>query len=381
MWKKTKYKGICRDGKRIRIRVQVKSQGQKSYQNRSRVFTGINVNQALDIQRQWREELEIGQEAPERMTLGDYAKRWIEDCAVRDRHSTMERKIQALELHVLPILKDYYLDELRGMNLKDWQRAMISKRKGNGKPYSRDTINGWTTMLKALVRAAVQELQLPADPTCVLKPLPVIQSDYSWKEKTNSLSAEEARRFLQAAKELYLNSHYPMIRVALIMGARFGEYSALTWEDINEESRLIWITKAHVRGILGRTKTGSIRSVALDEETLQMLRNHRRRLIEVQHPGLKSGLVFPSDVGGYRNPSCLLKPFKAILAKAEISRRITVKGLRRTHINLMRQMGAGRIALRASVGHSSERMTEHYSDVTPEEKKGNLAGLMGLIRC
>lgn len=36
----------------------------------------------------------------------------------------------------------------------------------------------------------------------------------------------------------------------------------------------------------------------------------------------------------------------------------------------MRQRGVDMITLRAITGHSSERMTEHYSEVTVEEKQG-----------
>lgn len=57
--------------------------------------------------------------------------------------------------------------------------------------------------------------------------------------------------------------------------------------------------------------------------------------------------------------------------------------MRRTFNNLVRQ-AAGDIAARAMVGHATAQMTEHYSDVTVQEKReaqqaafGDLAQQLG----
>ncbi len=52
---------------------------------------------------------------------------------------------------------------------------------------------------------------------------------------------------------------------------------------------------------------------------------------------------------------------RAILARAGITKRVTVHGLRRTFNNLSRQI-AGNIVTRAITAHVTEEMTEHLGD-------------------
>jgi integrase len=60
-------------------------------------------------------------------------------------------------------------------------------------------------------------------------------------------------------------------------------------------------------------------------------------------------------------------PLRRALARAGITKRVTVHGLRRTFNNLSRQV-AGAIVTRAITGHVTEEMTEHYSHVDRAEK-------------
>jgi len=53
---------------------------------------------------------------------------------------------------------------------------------------------------------------------------------------------------------------------------------------------------------------------------------------------------------------------------AKIEKHLSAHGMRRTFNNLMRQARVDRVVLHATIGHSSDSMTEHYSNVRPEEK-------------
>ncbi len=79
-------------------------------------------------------------------------------------------------------------------------------------------------------------------------------------------------------------------------------------------------------------------------------------------------MLFPSAQGTYRTPSMLFKPLQRCTSKANVDKRVSPHTMRRTFNNLVRQ-AAGDIAARAMVGHATAEMTEHYSDVTVQEKR------------
>jgi integrase len=96
-------------------------------------------------------------------------------------------------------------------------------------------------------------------------------------------------------------------------------------------------------------------------EMANVLREHRRALVEGQAPGVSDGWVFPSEVGTLRTPGSLWKPWQGYIEAIGLTQRFTVHGLRRTFNDLARRAGADRIVIRCLTGHVTEKMREHYS--------------------
>jgi integrase len=129
-------------------------------------------------------------------------------------------------------------------------------------------------------------------------------------------------------------------------------------------------------------KTGRVRRVGLSTDLRDVLREHRQNLLREQHAGLAAGWVFPtygkrpkgSRVGtprpvALRHPSCLHKSLRKLLKLAEVKHHVTVHGLRRTHIDVLREAGVDPAVEHATVGHSSHRMREHYSTIRDDERR------------
>jgi integrase len=110
----------------------------------------------------------------------------------------------------------------------------------------------------------------------------------------------------------------------------------------------------------------------------EVLRAHRRALVASQAPGLEAGWVFPNNVGRLVNGPELQKPLRRALKKAMITRPFTPHGFRHTFNNLLRQLAASDV-VRAITGHSTERMTLHYSHVELHEKSAAVASLVGIL--
>jgi integrase/recombinase XerD len=129
------------------------------------------------------------------------------------------------------------------------------------------------------------------------------------------------------------------------------------------------VRRSYRRGIVSPTKTSKVRRIPLHGMIREALDRLRQTDRDRGVHRIGDALVFPSEqTGGHHSATYLVKPFQRMREQAKIPIRFTPHGMRRTYNNLMRQLGTGQVLLHATIGHSSDRMTEHYSHVGIEEK-------------
>jgi integrase len=385
MRRKTKYPGVTQVGPRtyeIRTRVTDPNTGRRYGVRRTVESTTLDGAAAAMLAQ--RQELQSAPTLPplprrtEQLTLGVYVKSWLERRLARGmKPSTRARVAQVLEQVILPYFGSKPVAEIRKNDVESWLLEMSRRKNARGRLPAPITVNGWLRVAKTLLRDAVSDLELDHDPTARVKSLsgqPVRVTD----EKPNSLTAEELRRFLDAAADESVEV-YAMVVIGCFTGMRFGELSALTWNDVSEDDGLIYIRRSQWRGKVSTTKTGKTRSAPLHPIILDALKSQRKQLVDRGLPALGSSLVFPSATGGYHVPSYLNKPFRHILKAAKVEKHLSPHGMRRTYNNLMRQAQVDTVVLHATIGHSSDRMTEHYSHVTTQEKQAAVNRLFEVV--
>ena len=111
-------------------------------------------------------------------------------------------------------------------------------------------------------------------------------------------------------------------------------------------------------------------------ELAEILSAHRARLeaAAVENPDLtKKGYMFPSSVGTLRTPNTLDRAWQSCLAKAKITKRFTVHGLRYTFTDLVRLANVDAVVRRALTGQ------RHYSTVGLDEKRAAIRGVLRLV--
>ena len=69
-----------------------------------------------------------------------------------------------------------------------------------------------------------------------------------------------------------------------------------------------------------------------------------------------------------------------ILKAADIQKHLTAHGMRRTFNNLARRAQVDRVVLHATIGHSSDAMTEHYSFVDAQEKMRAVDAVVRMVQ-
>jgi integrase len=354
---KTRYAGIFKTKSGYRVRVRAMDPRTGTLKEANREYNGVDLRQALLNQTQMRDEIQSGSTVAARLRVGEYAKHWIESKAPTVDPGTAERYAAALEDHVLPALGLLFYDQLTALDVQKWVNA--ERRKG----YRAETIKGWFRVLRTMTRDAMEPLDLPRDPTLR------ITFPEDEEKDDNALMPDLLGTFLLNMERLS-PQHFALVAVLAFTGLRFCHASALRWEDVDADNGVLRVVRKNIRGRVGPVsrKKRAPREYPLHPTLAEILRDHRRRLLERQAPGVDSGWLFPSEAGGLRTPGGLWKAWQACLKASKIGERFTVHGLRRTFNDLTRRAGVDGVVIKSLTGHVTEKMRTHYSTVGMDEK-------------
>jgi integrase len=171
---------------------------------------------------------------------------------------------------------------------------------------------------------------------------------------------QQAQTFLVTIKEKPL---YTIFHLALTTGMRQSEILALKWENVNFNEGSIEVVQRLThdgKKIDNYLKTSSSRrQIALDNNTLQILKNENKAF----------DLVFCTVNGTPINPRNLMRSFYNYIKLADVPK-ITFHDLRHTHATLLLQENVNPKVVAERLGHANMRITlERYSHVLPHMQK------------
>jgi integrase len=336
--------------------------------NRRRLVQQATRAEALAVLETLRTELQVQDAAPAQTplpapvptspeTLGDFAASWL---AVKTGRrdlapSTANRYATALD-HLSERLCGTPLLAVSRREIQDWMTA-------GRKKYAAQTVNGWLRVLRACLSDAVADGKIAQNPAALVKALRV-EVDL---EETNSLPPGELRAVLDALRARDSVIHAIAWTQALT-GLRWGEASALKWDDYEEEASVLRVRRSVCeRKLRPLTKTGKARIVGVPQVLADVLRAHRELLVREEHPGLRSGLMFPTLRGTPLSSGRISDELQAACKSAGITTRFTSHGFRRSLTDLLRSAQVDPVVAAGLTGHETERMRKHYSTVRAAE--------------
>jgi len=293
-----------------------------------------------------RAELASTQAARPRTQLRPYATSWLGRRADDpETKATTVRKYGYGLQHILPVLGDLYLDAIAPADIERYvaiRMRQVGIKGGN-------TVLNELRLLRTLAHDAHRNGYCNRVWTDGVRPPKVREYD---ETRPNLLTGEQCDRLLAAIPPQWR----ALVLFLVTTGLRFGEASALHWEDVSAGQATIRYTND--RGRLTTVKTHkSLRRVPMLPVVMELLTVK------------SSGLVFPSRRGTLHKGS----PLKKVLDKACAAvfgpggLRVTAHGMRRTFNNEGRLV-ASTLVLQSITGHSTDAMTAHYSMVGAEEK-------------
>jgi len=287
-------------------------------------------------------------------TVASWAQTWFELYAEPNiRESTADYYKRYIDRHIVPVLGDIKLNKLSSRDIqklyndmKDHGRIREAQKEKNP-GLSNAYVRGLHTMLHGCLERAVKERLISRNPTddCIV---PKLQ-----KQEMKILHPDDISAYLKAAKKREV---LPMFFLELTCGLRKGELTALLWDDLDIEKKVLSVSKqaAAIKGggvKITRPKTEtSIRRVSVSDEAIDLLMKEHKK-----HPD--NPYMFPSPkTGEMYHPDSVVNLHKKILKDAGLEH-IRFHDLRHTFATLALQNGVDVKTVSSMLGHFSAGFT------------------------
>ncbi len=280
-------------------------------------------------------------------TLAVVARDWFASKSGR-RVSTQAGWQVHLDQHIVPALGRYRIDQIRVADVDTFRE----KRQASG--LAPQTVNKLLTTLSAVFTFAMQRELITRNPAAVadrchlnaaevaLHELPESATDMDDDDGAanpqNVLSTDEARRLVEAAPEGFGKT---FLLAAVLTGARVGELTALTWNDINFRANRLHIRRsiswAKLRGqpkseprfYPPKTEAGT-RTIKLSPELA-----HALKVSKLACPPGPKNLVFPNLDGSPRHRTTITYGVLRPALQAAGLRQATLHSLRHTCASIL----------------------------------------------
>jgi integrase len=326
---------------------------------------------------------------PGKQTVAQFLNSWLLSIKADVSPATYVSYEGVIRLHLTPTLGEIPLAQLSAGHIQRLKQekldAIVSRGPGIKKAVKGQPAPPPRHLSTATVRYCLVVLRMALDRACKLDLVPrnvALLVDFPKVEhaEIRPYSAEEARRFLEAAKEHPLGS---LFSAALAIGLRKGEALALQWPAIDFEhgtlpvrltlQRIKMPGEKKGRLILKEPKRRSRRTLNLPHSILSGLLERRQRQEEQRIMGgsrwRDNGFVFTTGIGTPLEPRNLERAFSKILAAAKLPH-VRIHDLRHTAATLLLIQGVHPRVVMELLGHSQIAITMNtYSHVVPALQK------------
>ena len=324
--------------------------------------------------RQWRDlrrvQVHSGRAVTrDRTIVSDFLDEWLPaHCATKGLkpstiHSYRE-KIDYVKAHPIGQMQ---IQHVKPADIKRLYTDLLTKAGKGHSGLSARSVEFVGTLVKMAFRSAAREYGLipesPAETVAIPRPR---------KTETQTWTAQQLRDLLEV---LAGDRYGRMFLVKSATGARRGEMLGLRWPNVDLDGGWILFTENLVRAggsgmFLGTLKSGRSKRVKIDDDTVQVLVEHRRQqMVDRERAGarwLDEDVVFCNQNGGFLSPSNLNRYWRQIIDRAGVPYR-KPHALRHTHATLLLEAGLPAHVVAERLGNQVETMLKVYAHVTDRQ--------------
>ncbi len=205
-------------------------------------------------------------ESPTQVTVADFVPAFLDAKRMQVRPNTLSEYARATARHIVPRLGSTKLNELTATLIRRFYAQLLDSG------LSPKTVRNVASALRQLLQVAVTDRVIDANPSVGVE-LPRVT-----KPPIQVWTPEQTRHFISTVPA-------PLSTIAVVMattGMRRSEILGLTWPaiDLDRASLSVTATVVNVdnvpvfRPMEGKT-AGSLRTIALDDYTIEHLRGHK----------------------------------------------------------------------------------------------------------
>jgi integrase len=326
---------------------------------------------------------------PSKSTLGEWLTEWLSKAITPPLKSqaTFDSYKRIIDTRLVPKIGGIRLQALKPIDIEAYYADLSG--------LSTSTVQIHHAILHSALKAAVHNGMITRNVAALVsnKPRKTDRQDvhdHVW-------AADEAAKFLKTAKAAGPQPA-AFYTLALDTGARRGELAAVQWSDLDLSAGKVTIRRTLLKGgrepVFGPTKTGTIRTIELSAETVDLLKEHKKHQATIKMRNRQHyhdlGLVFAKEWGDLHNRADSLglplqvntigeRQFGPLIKKAGV-RRIKFHGLRHTVATLMLAAGVPAHVVQRRLGHAKIEMTLGiYAHALPSMQQDAAAKLAALL--
>lgn len=297
------------------------------------------------------------------------AEEWLQVSYTKVKITTYQNYTSIVQKHLLPVWEVTKLSEISTEKLDQFliEKGISGRLDGKG-GLSGKSVSDIRIVLNAIMKYAVS-----MDYPCrVTKPLaPVRYAD----KKIRVLSRKEQEQ-LETYMDENLSRDVIPVMLALYTGIRLGEVCALTWNDIDFESRSIRINKSIARikntDTNAKTKTKMVILTPKSEKSIRTLPIPKLLFPILNAAAGASHTYVITGKEKYMDPRVLEEHFKKLLKQAGLDS-ISFHVLRHTYATRAVESGVNEKVLCENMGHHDISVTMKYYVHPTEEYKQEFA--------
>jgi len=300
----------------------------------------------------------------ERITVAVFLKRWLEDSSRPAVRPATYRSYKGLiDNHINEQIGGVALSKLTPAHVQALYGAMERAKRS---PRLRQMAHA--VLHKALGQALKWNLVFRNVCDAVDKPRVA-------RKAIQVLDIDQIRKFLKTTASDRLHALYVL---AVSTGLRQGEILGLHWQDIDLKTAALSVRRqlSEDAGVLQLTEPKTDkgrRRVDLPEFAVEVLREHRKRMLAEGHPG--PWVFCDSEGNPIRKSNMLRRSFFPLLLEAKVPR-IRFHDLRHSAATLLLSQGVHPKIVQERLGHSQISLTlDTYSHVLPSMQREAAAKL------
>ena len=284
------------------------------------------------------------------LTFGQFIDEYYEDMEKRLKGNTMKTKKYIIEFKIRPFFANKVLSEITPLDIRKWQNELL------GKGYKQTYLKTVNNQLSAMFNYAVNFRGLPSNPCRKAGSIGKGRA-----EEMKFWTLDEYKVFIEGAKDKEVS--YIAFQMLYWTGMRIGELLALTYKDVDLETRRIDINKSFQR-IDGK----DVISTPKTEKSKRQIKIPKflRDDLEVYFNSLYG--IMPTDRIFSFTKSYLTHEMERIVKKTGV-KKIRLHDLRHSHASLLINKGCSPLEVKERLGHEKiETTLNTYSHLYPDSQ-------------